>query len=266
MSNGDGESEESIWTPGVLAALIVVGFIALVGLWVVFGSSNGSETATSPPSTSPTSTDGTDRTDDSGGEVEVPVTAPNGERLTPGDGGCPPMPWNDEIPTTAPPATWVSINTVLVPTSTEHGPALFEGTHGEMARCFSRTPTGALIAMQQIEIRALVGRDGVEVSLTQVEPGAGRDIFVAHLEDRGWGDVTPGTLCQAAGFRITHYSDDEVIADLASRCPSGRLHQSQGRVVWRDGDWRRVIEPDGGFAPFQAGLADLRGFTVWGGI
>ena len=180
--------------------------------------------------------------------------------------GCPPMPSSDEIPTTAPPVTWELFNGAALPASAEDGPAVLEGP---IARCYSHTPTGALIAAVQINIRSLVDpAGGLSVVREQMVPGEGREALAEALRKRGApGEVsgTPVGFCQVAGYRFVTYTPDEAVVALAADC--GDVFQvTELRVQWRDGDWHQVREPDGSSSPTVASAQDLRGFAVWRGV
>jgi hypothetical protein len=197
--------------------------------------------------------------------VEVPEGASEGAApVEAGANGCPAMPSGDEIPDTGPPVTWEVFNGAVVPVSQEHGPRVVDGA---IARCYSRTPTGALIAAVQIDYRALVDPGGgVGVARRQTVPGEGQEALVSALRERGApGSAEPGELCQVAGFRFVNYTPDEAVMALATRC-GDRLQLTEDRVRWRDGDWYQVLEPDGSSSPTAAVLPDLSGMTVWSGV
>ena len=138
---------------------------------------------------------------------------------------------------------------------------------GDIARCYSHTPTGALLAAVQIEYRIALARDGVGVAREQTVPGEGQDRLVAALEQRGWEPPTPGEICQVAGFRIVTYTEDDAVVSLASRCASsGSLQLTEARMQWTGGDWRRVLAPDGSLSPTASALSDLGGMVEWGGV
>jgi hypothetical protein len=181
-----------------------------------------------------------------------------------GANGCPAMPSGDEIPVAGPPVTWEVFNGAVVPVSEEHGPRVVDGA---IARCYSRTPTGALLAAAQIGLRILVDPDGgVAIAREQTVPGPGRDALVTALRERGRpGPATPGELCQVAGYRFVAFSPQEAVIALASNC-GDNFQLTESRVQWYEGDWREVRQPDGGSSPTAAVLPDLSGMTIWSGV
>jgi hypothetical protein len=181
-----------------------------------------------------------------------------------GANGCPAMPSGDEIPVAGPPVTWEVFNGAVLPVSQEHGPRVVDGA---IARCYSRTPTGALLAATQIEYRLLVDPEGgIGVVREQTVPGPGRDALVAALRERGRpGPAAPGELCQVAGYRFVAYTPSEAVIAVASAC-GAKFQLTESRVQWYDGDWRQVLQPDGGSSPTAALLPDLSGMTMWSGV
>lgn len=250
-TNDPGTDEGSDWTSrSVMASLALVVVIVLLAGWLLWPSSdnNGTGTTNGPPST----VDGTPST--------VTVRPPDNTR----EGDCPEQPENDDIPKTGPEVDWESFNGVLIPTSEVHGPAVVED--GGVARCFSRTPVGALIASVQFVGRYGAGPNGVAEVEAMAVPSEGREVLIDALRERGDpGPQDPGTYCQVVGFQYVTYTADEAVFNTASRC-SSVLQQTQTRVQWTDGDWRQVIEPDGGTSPTAARLPSLKGFTEWSGI
>jgi hypothetical protein len=158
---------------------------------------------------------------------------------------------------------WTIYRGIVVPSSDDHGPTVFEGG---VARCYSHTPTGALIASVQIGARAIVAPDGVTVVREQTVPGTGQAALIAALEDRGPVEVTSGEICQVAAYRFVTYSPEQAVIARASRCPSGNLQLTQVTVEWRDGDWRLVLLDDGSESAMTSTLSDLSGMTAWSGV
>lgn len=196
------------------------------------------------------------------GVPQRPVEVPSGSETN--ANGCPDMPSGDAIPATAPPVTWEVFHGAVLPVSEDHGPAVVEGA---IARCYSHTPIGALIASVQIDYRTLVDpAGGVAVVRAQTVPGDGQDALLAALDERGRpGVAEPGELCQIAGYRFITYTAAEAVIATATDCGEN-LQLTEGRVQWREGDWQQVLEPDGSSTPTGSVLPDLRGMTVWSGV
>jgi len=264
-AGGGSDSRDDKTIPGGWAAGAVLAIVLLLAGWVVWprGDDDGAAGdggAQAAVGGSPT-TDAAAPDDSDDGDTDGPGSGV----LDPGaEGDCPDLPSDDVIPETAPEVQWEIYFAGALPVSEEHGPAVLDG---DMARCYSHTPTGALLAAVQIEYRILLARDGVGVAREQTVPGEGQDRLVAALEQRGWEPPTPGEICQVAGFRVVTYSDDDAVISLAARCAaSGSLQLTEARMQWTDGDWRRVLAPDGSMSPTASALSSLSGMVEWGGV
>ncbi len=137
---------------------------------------------------------------------------------------------------------------------------------GDVARCYSHTPAGALIASVQISSRYLLGVDGVTVVREQAVPGTGQRALIAALEERGPVEVQSGDVCQVAGYRFVAYTPDRAVIARASRCPGDVLQLSDVAVEGRGGDWRIVLDDKGSESATVSTLADLSGLTAWSGV
>jgi hypothetical protein len=174
--------------------------------------------------------------------------------------GCPHRRSGTSIPTNAPSTSWSLYQGGAVPSSDRDGPLVDDG----IARCFSHTPTGALIASVVISYHAGLGPNRIEAARAQTVPGRGQDAMVQALEAlRGSRGVS--SVCQIAGYRFVSYSPREAVISLASKCEAD-LQQTLARVRWTAGDWKLVPEPDGRTSPTTAALPDLAGFVLWSGI
>lgn len=228
----------------VAGAGVLMTVIAVVAAWLIW-----------PRSADSPAPSGTRSPQDRGGVAGATEVGAN---------GCDPMPSGEEIPTTPPQVRWEVYRGAVLPVSQEHGPAVLDGA---IARCYSHTPTGALLAATHIEYRFLVDPDGgMRVVQEQTVPGEGQDALVAALRERGRPEPAgPGQLCQVAGYRFVTYTPREAVIAVASAC-GDTLQLTESRVQWRDGDWYQVLEPDGGWSPTAALLADLSGMTIWSGV
>jgi hypothetical protein len=137
---------------------------------------------------------------------------------------------------------------------------------GSVARCYSHTPSGALLASVQIGTRYLLAPDGVAVVREQIVPGKGQRALIDALEERGPVEVESGDVCQVAGFRFVHYTPDRAVIARASRCPGDVLQLTEVAVEWRDGDWKVVLDENGSESATTSTLSDLTGMTAWSGV
>ncbi|MGX1117283.1 hypothetical protein RKD37_002646 [Streptomyces ambofaciens] len=233
--------------PGFVLAAAFVGFVTVVAGVVVLASDPAGQ-------------------DDapSGSRLSADRPASRASPPTAGDDRCPELPdKRQELPTAAPRGvTWSLFGTVAVPASEESGPAVI----GEdVARCYARTPVGALLATSQISVRYLAADDWRKVTRLQTV-GAGRDTYIAgrtEAEKKSPTDPDGGVHGQIAGFRFVTYDDSTAVVQTVWRFPDGALQAATTTVLWRDGDWRLEYPADPA-APIPVG--SLAGYTEWGGV
>jgi len=166
------------------------------------------------------------------------------------------------IPKTAPAGvTWELFDTVALPYSKTAGS---EYVHGDIARCFARTPTGALIADLQISTRDFISADWRTVVAHQVVPGPGR---TAYTKVRATASATnePGDYCQTAGFAFLSWTPARSQIEVVGRCGSN-LQAETTTVEWSGTDWRLVLQPNGSEASSVSRIASLVGFIQFGGV
>ncbi|MBQ1094394.1 hypothetical protein [Streptomyces sp. B93] len=239
------DEPRSPWLRGgfVLAAAFV-GFVTVIGAALAVGSDNpGEDDAATPPRT-----------------PETRTSAPAAD-----GGDCPELTDRArDIPAAAPAdVTWTLYGSVALPSSRAAGPAV---TDDDVARCYARTPLGALLATSQISVRYLAAGDWREVTRAQTV-GAGRDAYIA---DRGEAErtadadgATGAVHGQIAGFRFVTYHDTTAVIQTVWRFPDGRMQSATTTVLWRDGDWKLEYPADPA-APTP--VDSLAGYTAWGGV
>ncbi|MFD7502278.1 hypothetical protein [Streptomyces sp. NPDC059850] len=205
------------------------------------------------------------------GEDGKPVTArPSGlalpsARPAGGEGSCPELPDRQrKVPTSAPKnTTWALYETVALPSSKESGPAV-AGKDG-VARCYARTPIGALLATVQISVRYVAADDWLEVARFQTV-GAGRDAYIAartKAEKTEPVDGPGGAQGQVAGFKFVTYNDTTAVIQTVWRFQNGRMQAATTTVLWQDGDWRLEYPAD---PPDPTPVGSLAGYVEWGGV
>lgn len=232
---------------GFVLAAAFIGFVAVVAGMIVLtsdtsGRANGSSTAQVPAA-----------------RAADPPSTPGGD----GD-ACPELPdKRQDVPTAAPRGmTWTLYGAVALPLSKESGPAV---VGKDVARCYARTPVGALLATSQISVRYLAADDWLTVTRTQTV-GAGRDAYIAGrttAEKTAPPDGDGPVHGQIAGFRFVTYNDTTAVIQTVWRFPDGRMQAATTTVLWQDGDWRLEYPADPA-APTP--VSSLAGFTDWGGV
>jgi hypothetical protein len=173
---------------------------------------------------------------------------------------------------------WSDYHGVELPSSPAAGP---RNTGGGLASGFADTPLGALLAAENIAVRANA----------QWGPG----IFTPTIRDQVTGPDTAALLadCQATyaqaskvahvtggaplgnayvseeAFRWVAYAPLDATVDLVSAGPGsqGAIVRASTRieVVWSGGDWRVVAPTGGDWGNAAAGLSSLSGYTAFPG-
>lgn len=233
----------STWTrPGALLAAAFLAVAAVVGTVVATRGGDGAADGLAGPS--------------AGNPVAAPPSGPDGGASVGGEDGA--------VPTAAPSAVrWELYATVAVPFS----PAGPRQVEGDVATGYAHTPTGALVASQQISARKALAVDWRAVVDASVAPGLGRDAWVALRAGYGRLDPPqPGQLGQTAGFRFVDYSPERAVIQTVSRFASGTLQVTTYTVAWSGRDWRLVLQPDGSDSPTGQRVGSLAGFVAWGGV
>ncbi|GAB7046242.1 hypothetical protein [Catenuloplanes indicus] len=159
-----------------------------------------------------------------------------------------------------PPAdlTWRELNGARVPLSASSGPVR---TDGALLWCFAHTPTGAVMAAHVIP-RQLSGRDWRAVVERQVEPGPGREVFVAMRSSIHDSPVM-GTAVLVTGFALVVYTAERAIVRVLVRLAGFGDAAADYRLAWLDGDWKLV--PSGGgelYTPLTP-VNTSAGFILW---
>lgn len=236
---------------GTVIAALVVALIVLAAVVVILVTRGGGDSASpATPTPRPSSTS-------SASAPTTTSTSTSSSTLPPADQAVP----------DSPPAgvTWALFQGVALPTSSTSGPLRVAGP---VYAGYAHTPTGALLAANQIGIRYVLtpGAGWRQVLQQQVLPGAGRDTFSKNRAKVTTTDMAPGTFGQLAGFRFVTYSPDVAVIQLVSRFSTGTLQLTTSTVRWANGDWRLQLQPDGGTSPTAQRVDSLSGFVPWGGV
>ncbi|MFC0039577.1 hypothetical protein [Actinomadura rayongensis] len=179
-------------------------------------------------------------------------------------GACRPTDTGQEV-LQAPPSgvTWQLFGGVALPYSATAGPLVVEGSG--VARCFARSPLGALIATDQLSARYLLSPDWRTIVRTQVVAGPGRDAYTAWRSGQRVNAFDTG-YAQVAGFRFITYTPQCAVIEKVMRAGDGSLGVFDLTVQWEDGDWRLQLQPDGVANPPGHDVESLDGYVPWSGI
>ncbi|WP_030185957.1 hypothetical protein [Streptomyces sp. NRRL S-813] len=233
--------------PGFVLAAAFLGFVAVIGAVIAVTSrtsgSNGGSTTT-------------ETTDARTADPSATMSANDSD-------ACPELAdQRQDVPTSAPKGvTWSLYDGVALPSSKESGPAV---VGKDLARCYARTPVGALLATSQISVRYLAADDWLKVTRTQTV-GKGRDAYIAG-RTKAHKTVPPeegAAHGQIAGFRFVTYNDTTAVIETVWRFPDGRMQAATTTALWHDADWR-LEYPAEPADPVPVG--SLAGYTEWGGM
>lgn len=184
---------------------------------------------------------------------------------------CPEQPEPDGTePRSAPyEVSWSTYHGLGIPFSSTAGPHAAEG---DVARCFARTPAGAIVAALQISARYSLADDWRPVLEFQVAPGHERDSAARRMAERSAAkgaeeieDADPDEFMQVAGYQVISFSADAAAIRVArGSVDRGTAIATIYTVEWIDGDWRLRIQPNGSSTSATQSLKSLAGFTPWG--
>jgi hypothetical protein len=174
---------------------------------------------------------------------------------------------DQSVPDSSPPGvTWQIIDTVALPSSASAGPA---SVADGIPSGFAHTPTGALVAMVQIDFRHLIEPDFVAVTQADVANTPGRAQFFDLVEADGLtnpANPEHGTYLQLAGFQFVSYTTSTAVIQLLTARPDGSYQVSTLSVAWDGDDWQLVLQADGTDSPNQQIVSSPVGFVLWGGV
>lgn len=151
-------------------------------------------------------------------------------------------------------ARWVADSAgFMLPVSATDGPA--KRDPAAAWSCFTDTPSGAVLAAWTISLRVAVAPNWQQVVKQQTIPGPGQTARLAA-------GVQQVEVDTARGFQVSAFSPERATISFWIQSPqlSGTCPIS---VQWVSGDWRLVLENDGGTSPSCTQQAPAQ-FTPWG--
>ncbi|MFI0453157.1 hypothetical protein [Actinomadura sp. 6N118] len=173
---------------------------------------------------------------------------------------CVPDNSHQDIPQTAPRQVhWERFEGVAVPFSPAVGPL---EVRGDIARCYARTPRGALMAAVQISVRLDRAPRWRQILNQQVVADEGK---VAYARARAAQQVVAeGEAAQIAGFRIVSYTPQTAVIATVSRDPARGARTVRTTTVKWDGDWKLAPTPQGSTSSAPQTVNSLSGYVLWG--
>ncbi|WTW98823.1 hypothetical protein OG216_38195 [Streptomycetaceae bacterium NBC_01309] len=161
---------------------------------------------------------------------------------------------------------WQAVDSYLLPFSATVGPAVVDA---DIARCYTRTPAGAVFAAVHGSWRYQRTSDWGAAAQHLLAPGPGREAYLAQRAARSGpnaGPVPPASgddSPQTIGFRVLEYSLDRARVDVLTQpFEGGVLTHNVWNVLWLEGDWRIEV-PAGGNPPTPTPAGSADAFVEW---
>lgn len=257
-SSSSRESENPFTERGFLASAGVVGLVVLAGVVTLL---SGPPSSTGEPTATGRTTPGTAATTRAGSATSVAAALQ-------ADGTCaPPALQGTEVPVSQPADTrWQPLDGFMLPRSATVGPAVI---NGDIARCYARTPTGAVFAALNGSRRYQRTTDWGAAAQHLLAPGPGRDVYMQQRATASGPNARPQQVLsgenapQPRGFRILEHNLDRVRVVLVSKpFEGGPVTYATWTVRWIDGDWR-VEVPTSGSPPTSAPMNPDDPYVAW---
>ncbi|QNE19798.1 hypothetical protein F1D05_20120 [Kribbella qitaiheensis] len=271
----DATSPSAPWeNRGFIASAIVIGAVVVcVIVFLVVGGAgdNGQPGAGSTP----TLTEPTDLPSDQ------PSDEPSEPAATPGDptsgpvtpppvnnaaGGCKAKNPDQRIPRVPPPAvSWQFDTDMLIPLQAQGGPASTDANG--LRYCFAHSPTGAVLAAM-VTLGQIRNPELTRTVLERrIAPGAGRTKALSENRTSPTLQKDVGAAPQFTGFKVIDYLPGRAIVALAVQVDFRSVASLPVTLLWQDGDWKVILQPDGSFNGAVAPdvLSSLDGYVRFGG-
>ncbi|MGR4884901.1 hypothetical protein ACIPUC_36575 [Streptomyces sp. LARHCF249] len=158
---------------------------------------------------------------------------------------------------------WTDFGPLRLPASKTSGPAV---TEGQVARCYARTPRGAVLALVNISARASNGPDWRKVVKQQVFPDAAKDVFEQGTAANRSGQPDypeKSNRMVPAGYKLVTYTPDAAVIDIAYRNPGGTVTTVLMTARWHEGDWKQQMAPEGGVSESVLSRFNTHGYILF---
>lgn len=198
--------------------------------------------------------------------ANTPTAAPSSSTPTPTVSdtsavGCGVTDHGKKIPASAPPVSWKIWRGAALPQSASAGPIDIDDDTG-ITKCYAHTPTGALMAAINIDVRMAVAAPDTTIVEKQVAPGPYKSQFKSTIAN----SQHPSTLAQVAGFQFVTYSGPSATIKIAFGNESDGYIDETSNVVWQHGTWMSVIGAGDATGSNVEQLDSLVGFVKFKGV
>lgn len=162
----------------------------------------------------------------------------------------------------APETTWTLPGRMAAPFVEGHGPGVIEDDGYRY--CYSRTPTGALLAAANLwPMGAIIPDISPKLDERSTVPGPGREAAKNQPPDPTTGPTS--LKVQIAGFRILDYNGDTADVNIAFQRNDGVMASQIFNMQWAEGDWKFRLGEDGEHENPPSQIYSLEGFAKWSG-
>lgn len=167
---------------------------------------------------------------------------------------------SDVLPASAPAdVVWRATSVAPVPHSKTWGP--YRTTASGLPRCFSHSPTGAVIAAVSINTW-LFSTQWRTVLATQVARTPGYSELQSALESQPPdGSAQTDTV---TGFTIAAYTTTAATVEVVERGPNGGEIGCPLSEQWANGDWQLTPRPDGTLTENSCPVVTTGTYIPWG--
>jgi len=243
----------------VIAAVAVLAVVLLVAGGVLLGLGTGTTAAPArvTPAPVPVASSAVAASTAQGSSSPTLSSAP----AVSASDACPLGLVSDVLPASAPAdVVWRATPMAPVPYSKTWGP--YRTTASGLPRCFSHSPTGAVIAVRQIDAW-LFSTQWRTVLATQVARTPGYIGLRSALESQPPdGSADTNTV---VGFDIETYTPAAATIALVLRGPNNTGPSGCPLAVqWVNGDWQVTPRPDGTLTEASCPLVDTGTYIPWG--
>jgi hypothetical protein len=188
------------------------------------------------------------------------------DATAPAAAGCAPSDTDQSIPATTPDVTWTLWTGEALPTSSADGPAQVTGA---VPDCYADTPTGALVALTQMELRMQVAQDPDMAAITAADfvPNTGEK--AAETLYASGAQVSDYTASfQTAGYEFVSYTKSAATIQLAMTQSDGGYESAAFTVQYNAAanNWQGVLSSNGAFGTALSGINGLTGYVPWSGV
>ena len=257
--DGDDNGRRRWWRrPVVIAAAAVLAALLLIVGGVLLGRGSGTTAAparSATPAPVPATTSATTAATTAPASPSLSATASPST-----SDACPVGLVNDVLPASAPAdVVWHATSVAAVPVSKTWGP--YRTTATGLPRCFSHSPTGAVVAAVNINTW-LFSRQWRTVLATQVARTAGYAELQSALESQPPdGSAETDTV---AGFAIVAYTATAATVEVVESGPNGGEIGCPVSEQWANGDWQLTPRPDGTLTEDTCPAATTGTYISWG--